>query len=297
MQTAASSATENTTGALRRMDHFIQDVFTDVAREHAARPAIVCGDRVISYFELDRWTNGFAAYLRNRGIGAGRLVGLFVHRSPEAIMAMLGILKAGAAFVSLDPAYPDDHLSFIASDSNPSVVISTSIMFESSAGPKPWACPTILLDADISAAALENEGPPPGAAAGGDVACVMYTSGTTGRPKGVMIPHRGVVRLARNTYIDLSPEDVILHMATLAFDASTFEIFSGLLNGASLAVLPSVRPSFSEIADVIARHAVTTALLTTSSSMPSSTIISTPFCRCASLSPAAMSCRRGMRGG
>jgi amino acid adenylation domain-containing protein len=251
------------------MDRSIQDVFAEVASAFPSRPAIICGERVISYAELDRWSENLAGLLRKRGIGAGQLVGLFFHRSPEAITAMLGILKAGAAFVPLDPAYPDEHLSYIAGDANPSAVVSTRLLAGSLTASRPWACPTISLDDEVSAlapekeASLDKDGPPAGGE-GDDVACVMYTSGTTGRPKGVLIPHRGVVRLARNTYVDLSPEDVVLHMATLAFDASTFEIFSGLLNGAALAILPSVRPSFSEIADVIARHGVTTALLTTS---------------------------------
>ncbi|SFK19189.1 non-ribosomal peptide synthetase [Methylocapsa palsarum] len=261
MRTARPDVGEHTAGG--RIDHSIQDIFGQVARAYPARPAIVCEQRVITYAELESWSDGFARVLRNKGIGAGGLVGLFIHRSPEAIMAMLGILKAGAAFVPLDPAYPHEHLSFIAGDANPSAVVSASRMFESLAEPKPWTCQTILIDAEVPP--LESEyGRRLDAGGRDDVACVMYTSGTTGRPKGVLIPHRGVVRLARNTYIDLSPEDVVLHMATLAFDASTFEIFSGLLNGAALAILPSVRPSFSEIADVIARHGVTTALLTTS---------------------------------
>ncbi|WP_051952641.1 non-ribosomal peptide synthetase [Methylocapsa aurea] len=232
--------------------------------EASARPAIVCGARIVSYADLDLQSNQIARYLRGKGIGAGDLVGLFLHRSPEAILAMLGILKAGAAFLPLDPSYPANHLAFIAEDARPAAVVSAAEMFSSPGQSRPWAAPTILLDAESDAIGRESAAPLDAFVGPNDLAYVMYTSGTTGRPKGVMVPHRGVVRLAWNNFVDLGPSDVVLQLAPLAFDASTFEIWAALLNGASIAVVASAHPSFSEIGEAIARHKVTTAWLTAS---------------------------------
>lgn len=247
--------------------HMIHDAFLDMAsvdRDGAARPAILCGDRVISYADLDAGSNRLARYLIGKGVGAGSLVGLFLHRSPEAVLAMLGILKAGAAFLPLDPAYPADHLGFIAQDARPAAVASSTELALAQGPDRPWAAPTILLDAEANAIAQESSAPLAGGGASDDLAYVMYTSGTTGRPKGVMVPHRGVVRVARNDFVDLGPDDVVLQLAPLSFDASTFEIWGALLNGAALAVVASPRPSFEEIGEAIARHGVTTAWLTAS---------------------------------
>lgn len=252
---------------IRRFDpnRTIPDYFLDIMRqggEMAARAALINGDRVISYSELDLDSNRFARYLMSKGVGLGSRVGLFLHRSPEAVVAMLGILKSGAAFVPLDPTYPADHLAFIAADSAPATMVSATHMFGGPEQAKPWTSPTILVDAEAPAIARESAAPLDSVARGDDLAYVMYTSGTTGRPKGVMVPHRGVTRLARNDFVEWGRSDVVLQLAPLAFDASTFEIWGGLLNGAALAIVGSARPSFSEIGAAIARHGVTTAWLT-----------------------------------
>ncbi|MGO9673832.1 MAG: amino acid adenylation domain-containing protein [Methylocella sp.] len=257
----------------------IHSYYADAARECAARPAIFCDDAVTTYAELDHRSNQFARFLASRGVRPGSLVGLFLPRSPDAVIAMLGVLKAGAAYAPLDPAYPDDHLAFIAADAAPVLVISLSQVcsprFGSTAAPnfgdspverapRPWAAPTVFIDAEAQAIARESGAPLAEAAAGDDLAYVMHTSGTTGRPKGVMIPHRGVVRLALNHFVDLGPDEVVLQLAPLAFDASTFEIWCPLLNGAALAIVAAEHPSFSEIGAVIERRGVTTAWFTAS---------------------------------
>lgn len=251
----------------------VHDLFGEVVsrdRDGAARPAILCGDNSVSYADLDARSNRLARYLGAKGVGPGSRVAIFLHRSPEAVTAMLGILKAGAAFVPLDPSYPADHLTFIAEDAQPAAVVSAAAMAVAGAGERGasriWgaAAPTILLDAESGAIDRESTAPLAAGAGPDDLAYVMYTSGTTGRPKGVMVPHRGVVRLARNHFVELGPSDVVLQLAPLAFDASTFEIWGALLNGAALAVVASPRPSFAEIGEALARHKATTAWLTAS---------------------------------
>ncbi len=241
----------------------IHSYFADVVRKHPEKPAIFFGDGFISYSDLDCSSNQFARFLTSKGVRAGSLVGLFLPRSLDAVVAMLGILKAGAAFVPLDPAYPFDHLSFIASDAKPIVMVTAAHMVLS-AQPRPWSAPTVFIDAEEDAIALESAAPLAEIAMGDDLAYVMYTSGTTGRPKGVMVPHRGVTRLACNSFVELGQGDVVLQLAPLAFDASTFEIWSCLLNGAALAIVGPAQPSFGEIGEAIEKHDVTTAWLTAS---------------------------------
>ncbi|VTZ27518.1 Amino acid adenylation domain protein [Methylocella tundrae] len=252
----------------------IHSFFIEVARDHPDHAAVLYDGRALSYSELDRKSNQFARFLTSRGIRPGAIVGLFLSRSPEAIIAMLGVLKAGAAFAPLDPAYPADHLAFIASDAEPFIVVSASHMFSKARSPAdgvafspaalPWTAPTLLMDAEEEAIARESGGALAETVAGDDLAYVMYTSGTTGRPKGVMVPHRGVTRLAFNSFVDLGRHDVVLHLAPLAFDASTFEIWSPLLNGAALAIVGAAHPSFNEIGAAIREGGVTTAWFTAS---------------------------------
>ena len=240
----------------------VHSYFSEVARNNADHPAIFSNAALISYGDLDRQSNQVARLLAARGVRKGSIVGLFLPRSPEAIIAMLGALKTGAAFAPLDPAYPADHLAFIASDAAPAVVVSVSHML--SVGAPPWTAPTVCMDQEAQAIARENDAPLAEICAGDDLAYVMYTSGTTGRPKGVMVPHRGVARLAYNSFIDLRPDDVFLQFAPLAFDASTLEIWSPLLNGAAIAILGAQHPSFGEIGATIEKYGVTAAWLTAS---------------------------------
>lgn len=238
----------------------IQSYFADIARANADRPAILSGGTVISYTDLDRRSNRFARLLSSRGVRPGSIVGLFLPRSPDAVITMLAILKLGAAFAPLDPAYPADRITFIAADATPAVVVSSSHMFSTKA--RPWTAPTVHVDLEAQAIARESDMPLAENVAGNDLAYIMYTSGTTGRPKGVMVPHRGVTRLAHNSFIDLRHDDVVLHFAPLAFDASTLEIWGPLLNGAALAILAAVHPSYDEIGATVIRHNVSTAWFT-----------------------------------
>ena len=217
------------------------------------------GERV-SYRELNARANRLARRLRALGVEADARVGLCVERSIEMVVALLGILKAGAAYVPLDPAQPLARLLFMVEDTQAQLILSV----ESLEGVLP-ACgvPVVMLDADrreIEAAPEGNLSPP---LAADNLAYVTYTSGSTGEPKGVAVTHRGVVRLVKeNDYARFAEDEVFLQLAPLAFDASTFEIWGALLNGARLVQMPAGQSSLAEIGAVVGARGVTTLWLT-----------------------------------
>jgi amino acid adenylation domain-containing protein len=205
----------------------------------------------------------------------GQVVGLIARRSIEATAAILGILKAGGAYLPLDVSYPRELLQYICSDSDLSLTLVEQALSENAEISSFWDGPTRYISLpdgligspdgagmEIGAALEDAHGCEPGIR-GQDLAYVMYTSGSTGRPKGVMIPHRGIVRLVSDcNFVSLGPEEVILHLAPLSFDASTFELWGTLLNGGKLVIAPAPHPSLDDIAEAIRVHGVTTLWLT-----------------------------------
>lgn len=234
-----------------------------LAQPHAA--AIVFDGRVVTYGELDRLSSALANRLASLGICKGAVVGLFLPRCLDAIIAQLAILKAGAAYAPIDPAYPADHLGYVIAESEPKAIFTSAdheAKIRAVAG-----IPAAMLDLGAEIARLANApaGPPPAVqVGGGDPAYVMYTSGSTGRPKGVVVPHRAIARVVLDqNYIEFRPEDVVLHAATISFDASTLEIWGALLNGCKLAGMPDTNFSLSRLCEVMRGNGVTIAWLTT----------------------------------
>ena len=232
-----------------------------VEREPAAI-AVVDANQAISYAELDARAHRLAAHLRASGVRPGTTVGVALERSSAVPAVLLGILKAGAAYVPLDPSYPDERLRFMLDDTAAVAIVTTRALREK----LPRGSATIVdLESDAGAIAAAGDGFVEPRLDSRALAYVTYTSGSTGRPKGVAVEHRGVVRLVRGTdYIEVTPEDAYLYHAPLAFDASTFEIWAPLLNGARLAVPRAGLLSMPELYAAIERFGVTTLFLTTS---------------------------------
>jgi len=192
--------------------------------------------KTMSYRELDRRANQLAHHLRTLGAGPDVLVGLMMPRSLEMMVGLLGILKAGAAYVPIDPDYPGERIRYMLDDAGVQVVVS-NLLLEDDASSR------LLHVVDPADETLFSypETPPNISITLDNLAYVIYTSGSTGQPKGVMIPHRGVANhaLALKEIYDLRPDDRMLQFITLSFDAAGEEIYPTLISGASLALIPS----------------------------------------------------------
>jgi amino acid adenylation domain-containing protein len=215
--------------------------------------AVIDGERRLSYAELVAAAARVAGSLRERGIDAGDLVGVLLPRSAAAVIAQLGVLAAGAAYVPLDPLHPSARIARALEDAGVELVLSDA------AGATLLPATIATLDAEEAARGkaldLVDIGPE-------DLAYVIYTSGSTGEPKGVEATHRNVVRLVdAPDFAELGPGTVMLHAASPAFDAATLELWGPLANGGAVATLPE-RPSPDAVAAAIAAHGVNTLWLT-----------------------------------
>ena len=183
-----------------------------------------------------------------------------MERSLDLLVALVAVLKAGGAYLPLDPAYPRRRLAFMLEDAGAEVVLTQEGVLDRL--PQTEAR-IVCLDRDRAHWAEQNAQPLRLPTHPDQLAYVIYTSGSTGRPKGVSVPHRAIVQLVRQTdYVSFSPNEVFLQMAPIAFDASTFEIWGPLLNGARIATYPPETPSLDGLAGFIEGHEVTTLWLT-----------------------------------
>ncbi|HEX2252618.1 MAG TPA: non-ribosomal peptide synthetase, partial [Thermoanaerobaculia bacterium] len=240
----------------------IHGLFALQAAQRPSIPALVHAGGESTYGELARCSARLARRLRRRGVGRGDLVAVAAERGPEAVVAMLAVLEAGAAYVPLDAGYPAERLAAMLADSRPALLL----VQEGLAAALPSGLPVLALDATVladAADAADGEGLAPVPVDGDDLAYVCFTSGSTGRPKGVAVPHRGVVRLVADPeYVHLGPEETVLQVAPLAFDAATFEVWGALANGARLVLPPPGRLSLAELARWVTASGVTTLHLT-----------------------------------
>ena len=242
-------------------DATIGDRFRSQAARTPDAVAVIGEGERLTYRELDARSNRLARYLGSRGVGPETRVGICLERSVDLVVGTLGIVKSGAAYVPLDPSHPPDRLRFLLADSSASVLITESR--HGARVPPGCVATTICLDQERAAIVGEADEPPQGGALAGNLAYVMYTSGSTGVPKGVAVPHRAVVRLVQGTdYFRGGPDETFLQLAPIAFDASTFEIWGALLTGARLVVAPPGTLGLEEIGRVVREHGVSTLWLT-----------------------------------
>ncbi len=241
-------------------DRSIAEVFEEQARLRPEAVALVMGERSLTYEELNRRANQLGHYLRELGVGPEVCVGLCMERSLEMVVGMLGILKAGGAYVPLDASYPTERLAYMLTDAGVAVVLTQESLLETL--PSHWG-QVVSLDEEWEEIEKQSAANVVSGAAGENLAYVMYTSGSTGEPKGVAVFQRAVVRLVKETnYAQFGAEETFLQLAPLTFDASTFEIWGSLLNGGRLVVMPPDSPSLEELARALQQHHITTLWLT-----------------------------------
>jgi amino acid adenylation domain-containing protein/thioester reductase-like protein len=257
-------------------DKSIHHLFEEQVELTPDNIAVVYENQHLTYRELNSRANQLAHYLKSLGVKADVLVGICVERSLEMVVGLLGILKAGGAYVPLDPEYPQERLSFMLEDTQLSVILTqeklvnklgASLQHGFTDSPEETLrerkVNIICLDSNWDIINQQTQQNPTTSIKAQDLAYVMYTSGSTGQPKGVSIIHQGVVRLVKESdYASFSAQEVFLQFAPITFDAATFEIWGCLLNSGRLIIFPSNTPSINELGQVIEQYQVTTLWLT-----------------------------------
>ncbi|HSE17010.1 MAG TPA: amino acid adenylation domain-containing protein, partial [Pyrinomonadaceae bacterium] len=217
--------------------HCLHELFEAQAEISPDRIAVTFEQDRITYKELNERANQLAHYLKQLGAGAGMLVALYLDRSVEMVVAILGVLKAGAAYVPLDPAYPKQRIAFVLEDTGASLLLSQQSLVD---GIPDVPVRVISLDTDHEVIAQQRSNNLPSQADVDNLAYVIYTSGSTGNPKGVMITHENVVRLFESTQSSFSFDetDVWTLFHSYSFDFSVWELWGALIYGGRLVLVP-----------------------------------------------------------
>ncbi|WP_329793948.1 amino acid adenylation domain-containing protein [Lentzea sp. DG1S-22] len=224
-------------------------------RQVAAHPDRVAlrGGTELTYAQLDRRAAGVAEQLRGFGVGAGTRVGLHLDRSAELIVAMLGVVGAGGSYVPLDPAQGTARLGQMVRTAGVELVVTAGGWPETEV---PGVRVVALTDATA-------EGPLPVTGDAADELYVLFTSGSTGVPKGVSLTHEGVARVCTDPAVRVEPGDVVSHLAGIGFDTGAFEIWLALLGGATLVVGPADLAERMDVGKFLRDNGITASLLTT----------------------------------
>jgi amino acid adenylation domain-containing protein len=216
-------------------DKTIHDIFSEQVGKTPDRPAITYENESLTYAELDAQVNKVARALRTEGLQRDGIVALLLERSPRMIVAMLGVLKAGGAYLPIDPGYPEERIRYMLEDSGALLLLTE----KSLEGRVSFGGKQLIVEE-----CLQNQSGKdiPSVSKPGDLAYVIYTSGSTGKPKGVMIEHRNVVRLffTDRPLFDFSDRDVWTLFHSYCFDFSVWEMYGALLYGGKLVIVPKM---------------------------------------------------------
>ncbi|AFH63349.1 non-ribosomal peptide synthetase [Paenibacillus caseinilyticus] len=237
--------------------------FEEQAALYPDRTAVIDGEVSLTYAELNRRANQVAHLLKRSGVGAETLVGLLVERSPQMIAAILGILKAGGAYVAMDPAFPQERITGIVSGSGMRYAVTDDAVRLT----HPSLSFVLELDDSWSSVDAEEGGSLPSASESSSLAYVLYTSGSTGAPKGVAMEHGSICNAVQEAMglfgLKGAQDGVMLQFASPTFDASVLEMFCPLSTGAALCLVsPEARAGGEALRGLLERHRVTTVLLT-----------------------------------
>ncbi|WP_062349702.1 non-ribosomal peptide synthetase [Herbidospora yilanensis] len=223
------------------------DLFEAHAEASPGRVAVVCGDRTLTYGDLDAAARGVARRLADAGVGPGDLVALYVDRSAEMVVALLGVLKAGAAYLPLDPGYPAARIAMVLEDSGAAAALTRPHLRDSLPG---FRGPVVDVDGATGDAGGRRDAR----------AYVLYTSGSTGRPKGVVISHRALLNFltGMRELLDAGPDDVWLALTSLSFDISGLELYLPLVTGGRMVIADAeTARDGARLRDLVEREGVT----------------------------------------
>ena len=243
----------NATGRDYPRDATLPCLVSSIAARVPQKTAVRCGDSALTYAQLEQRSNAIAARLQASGIRRGDLVGIHLERSTDMVAGLLGILKCGAAYVPMDPAFPAERLAFMVEDAHMPLILSQTSLHRQ----LPASNAKVLLTDEITGDSLNFT---PVDVAATDLAYVIFTSGSTGRPKGVRIPHRAVVNFLHSMRREpgLTPDDVLLAVTTLSFDIAGLELFLPLTTGAEVVIATrDITIDGHRLAETIHHHGIT----------------------------------------
>ncbi|TKD56098.1 amino acid adenylation domain-containing protein [Bacillus sp. S2(2019)] len=209
--------------------------FEHNVRKQPNAVALSAGDHTMTYAELNEQANRLARHLQKNGVGHQTVTAILAERTPELIVSLLAVLKAGATYVPIDPDYPESRIQYMLKDSGATHLLTHSSFINQT---RSLAFDGTYLFADDQEILLMSSENLPLEAGLDDTAYIMYTSGTTGQPKGIMTTHSNIARVVKNTnYLTILETDTLLSLSNSVFDGFTFDVYGALLNGAKL-VLP-----------------------------------------------------------
>ncbi|MED1784018.1 edeine biosynthesis hybrid PKS-NRPS EdeI [Brevibacillus fortis] len=210
----------------------VVQLFEEVAAIQPNALAVTCGDEKVTYAEINKRSNQVARLIKQHGVTADTCVGLLTNRSVEMMVGLLAILKAGAAFVPIDPQYPEERISYVLENSMTRLVLTHDSLAE-----KQWGS-VVRVDVNDSQIVMQDDSNLPAQAAPGDLAYVIYTSGSTGKPKGVMVEHGNLMSFCAGIgkHIDFASADKMLAVTTISFDIFLLETIVPLSKGMTVVI-------------------------------------------------------------
>ncbi len=251
----------NQTAAEFDADLCAHEKFQQMVQAHAQTTAVSFNGQSWTYAQLNERVNQLARHLREKGVAPDHIVGICMERSFEMVAGIMAVLKAGGAFLPLDPAYPAERLSYMAQDSGTRIILTQQNLTDALPFEKEKLLAVDSLWSEI--AGLDSDDLP-SVTTPDNLGYVIYTSGSTGKPKGTMLPHRGMVNLAneQRKAFNISAQSRILQFSSLSFDASVWETVMALLNGAALVLVNrEILASGEELVNKMAQEKVTTVTL------------------------------------
>lgn len=243
-------------------DLCVHELVEERARRTPDAVAVRCGAERLTYRELDRRANRLARHLRARGARPERLVGVCLPRSADLVVALLAVLKSGAAYLPLDPDLPARRMSFMLADADVPLLLTQDSLADRL--PSHGAA-TVRMDTEARVIAAQPDDPLPPLATPANLAYSIYTSGSTGRPKAVLVPHEGVVNylVVRGRQLDLGGDDVVASVASISFDVIVPQVLMPLAWGASVVIAPSeVAVDGPRLTEMMREFGVTTLMAT-----------------------------------